>query len=374
MKISDFLDKDNNNLDLVRILLACLVIIGHANVLNGPSDYWIDPIEHFFKFTYSGALAVKLFFFISGLVVTNSYLAKNSAPYFIISRFFRLIPALFFLLMVTVFIFGPILTNLKTEEYFSNLNYFGYIWHNIIFYTDYLLPGIFNNNVYPNVVNGSLWSLRFEVGCYLMLLILFLILGKNKKDYLNILILIVMIDTLLPSRFILNFLGDNSEKYLLPLSFAYGAFFAINSHRVKINFNVVFLSFLMFYIFKDTNFAEIIFILSFCNAIVYLSSIKYMLKLKPRYDISYGIYLWGFLIQQVIFHFFGQIYVGFHCLIALVFSFLLALITYIYIEKPFIRLGKVFYKFYIENIHMLNCKINSKALMMNIVFRNSKFK
>lgn len=149
MKISDFLDKDNNNLDLVRILLACLVIIGHANVLNGPSDYWIDPIEHFFKFTYSGALAVKLFFFISGLVVTNSYLAKNSAPYFIISRFFRLIPALFFLLMVTVFIFGPILTNLKTEEYFSNLNYFGYIWHNIIFYTDYLLPGIFNKMCTP---------------------------------------------------------------------------------------------------------------------------------------------------------------------------------------------------------------------------------
>lgn len=353
MKISDFLNKDNNNLDLVRILLACLVIIGHANVLNGASDYWIDPVQHFLKFTYSGALAVKLFFFISGLVITNSYLTKNSAPYFIISRFFRLIPALFLVLVITVFVFGPILTNLKTEVYFSSLNYFDYIWHNIIFHTNYLLPGIFSKNVYPNVVNGSLWSLKFEVGCYLVLLILFLILGKKNKGYLNVPILIIVIYALLPSRFVFNFLGDSTEQNLLPLSFAYGAFFAINSNRVKINIIVVLLSFLMFYIFKDTNYAEIILILSLCNAIVYLSSIKYTLRLKPRYDISYGIYLWGFLIQQTIFHFFGQIYVGFHCLIALIFSFLLALITYVFVEKPFIRMGKLFYKFYTKNIYVV---------------------
>lgn len=52
MKISQFLNKDNNNLDLVRITLACMVIIGHSQGLNGLGGYWIDPIEYFFEFSF----------------------------------------------------------------------------------------------------------------------------------------------------------------------------------------------------------------------------------------------------------------------------------------------------------------------------------
>src|SRR6187551_1901956 len=98
MKISNFLNKENNNLDLIRILLASTVILGHTIAINGQTSYWIDPINYFFPITYSGALAVKIFFFISGLVVTNSFLNKNSLTYFIISRIFRIMPALLFLL------------------------------------------------------------------------------------------------------------------------------------------------------------------------------------------------------------------------------------------------------------------------------------
>ena len=194
MKISEFLNKENNNLDLARILLACLVIIGHSKVLNGTGGYWIDPIEHFFGFTYSGAFAVKLFLFISGLVVANSYFNKRSPVYFIVSRIFRILPALLFVLLVTVFIFGPLLTKYTASDYFSQLNNFAYIWHNIVFYSDYYLPGVFTDNLYPDIVNGSLWSLRYEVGCYAVLLLLLLILGnRNKKYFIIPILLIIMI-------------------------------------------------------------------------------------------------------------------------------------------------------------------------------------
>jgi peptidoglycan/LPS O-acetylase OafA/YrhL len=340
MKISQFLNKDNNNLDLVRIILACMVIVGHSKVLNGLGNYWIDPIEYFFEFTYSGALAVKLFLFISGLVVTNSYLHKKNASYFIISRFFRIVPALLFVLIITVFVFGLMVTKLGVYDYFSQLNYLAYIRHNIVFYSDYSLPGVFNDNLYPNIVNGSLWSLRYEIGCYFVLLILFLLLRNRSKYYFIIPIVLILINSLMPSRFILSFIDNNPEKYLLPMSFAYGAFFAVLSDKIKINAYVVVFSIVTFVAFKDTVYVDILFILASCNVVVYLSSMKYFLKLKPKYDISYGIYLWGFLIQQTIFHYFGQIFIGFHCVIAILVSVLLALITFVYIEKPFIKIGK----------------------------------
>lgn len=340
MKISQFLNKDNNNLDLIRIILACLVIVGHSDVINGSGSYWIDPVQHFFKFTYAGAFAVKLFFFISGLVVTNSYLSKKSAIYFIISRVFRIMPALLFVLILTVFLFGIFLTKFDTYDYLIRLDYLRYIRHNLVFYSDYILPGVFTENLYPNIVNGSFWSLRYEVGCYIVLLFLFVLLGKKSKYYILIPILLIFIDTLLPTRFILGFIDNNPEKYLLPISFAYGAFFAIMSDKININIYVVIFSLLAYIIFKDTIYADLIFLFASCNILIYISSRTFILKLKPKYDISYGIYLWGFLVQQTIFHFFGHFYIGFHCLLAIVLSVILALITFIYIERPFIKVGK----------------------------------
>lgn len=348
MRISEFLNKENNNLDLVRILLACLVIIGHSKVLNGTWGYWIDPIEHFFGFTYSGAFAVKLFLFISGMVVANSYLSKRSPVYFIISRFFRILPALFFVLVVTVFIFGSLLTKYSLSDYFSQLNNFAYIRNNMVFYSDYFLPGVFNENLYPNIVNGSLWSLRYEVGCYAVLLFLFLLLGNRSKNLFIIPILLIMVDSLLPTRYLLRFIDDNPEKYLLPLCFSYGVFFAVFKEKIKITIYVVIVSILIFLLFKDTSYVDIAFIFTSCNVMIYLSSRAPVLKLKPKYDISYGIYLWGFLIQQTLFYLLGSIYIGFHALISILVSILFAYVSYVYVEMPFMKIGKSIIRLYVQ--------------------------
>lgn len=341
MRISDFLKRENNNLDLIRIILACTVIIGHSPILNGQSKVWIDPIGHFFEFTYSGALAVKLFFFISGLVVTNSMLSNKSPLHFVVSRFFRLIPALFFVLVVTVFVFGPLLTKIPLHDYYTNLNHLQYIRHNLVFNLDLTLPGIFGDNLYKDTVNGSLWSLKYEVGCYIFLLGLFLILANKSRYYLNIPIAIIIIDTLLPTRILFSWLGDNPEVYLLPASFAFGAFFAVNADKIKMNLGIVLGSFLIYYVFSNTTYAQIIFTFASCNTIIYLASNGFIMRLKPKVDISYGIYLWGFLIQQSIYNFSGHIYVGFHCFIALIISIILASITYILVERPFMNIGKI---------------------------------
>lgn len=340
MKITSFLNKENNNLDLIRIILASIVILGHTIAINGDTDYWLDPIGYFFPYTYSGGLSVKIFFFISGLVVTNSYLKNDSAIYFIISRVFRILPALLFLLLISVFIVGPIFTNFSLSEYFTNQNNFSYIWKNMIFNTKYTLPGLFTNNFLKSSINGSLWSLRYEIDCYFLLMSAFLLIKNKRKLFFNIIFIIIVIDYIIPPKIIFGGFLNNPDAYYLPLSFAYGSFLAINSNELEINLEIIIISFLIYLIFKNSSYNELLLIIAFCNFTVYIASRKFILNLKPKYDISYGIYLWGFLIQQIVYFILGQIYAGLHFIIALIASIIMGYISFLYIERPFINLGK----------------------------------
>lgn len=347
MKITSFLNKENNNLDLIRIILACAVIAGHSISLNGDTKYWIDPIRFLFPETYSGALAVKIFFFISGLVVTNSYMKKDNLLYFVIARIFRILPALLFLLLITVFIIGPIFTTVNLSRYFFEIQNVRYLICNMLFQTKYNLTGVFAENLYKNAVNGSLWSLHYEIRCYFFLMCAFLLFKNKRLLIFNILFITILIDTILPSRIIFNMLGNNPEIYYLPFSFAYGMFMAINQNKIIINFKIVLLSFIAYFLAMSMQFTQELFlIIAFCNSAIFVSSRKWILKLRPKYDISYGIYLWGFLVQQIVYALLGQIYTGLHFLIATLLSILIAYISFILIEKPFMLLGKRAFVFY----------------------------
>ena len=88
MLLGEILKRGNNNLDLFRLIAACMVILGHAYALL-PGSGGSDVIGNFLGFDYSGSLAVKIFFFISGMLVTSSLLQKQSIPEYISARFFQ---------------------------------------------------------------------------------------------------------------------------------------------------------------------------------------------------------------------------------------------------------------------------------------------
>lgn len=339
MRISELLLRKNNNLDLVRILLAMLVIVGHSQFLNGPDSFFHDPLHYIFHFTYSGAIAVKLFFFISGLVVANSLIHKKQIVTFLISRVFRLMPGLLLVLLATAFIFGPILTNVPMDNYFSKELY-KYVEWNLFFKTRFTLPGVFTDNLYPNTVNGSLWSLRYEVGCYIVMLGIFVVMRVKNKYLYNIPILLIIVCTFFPVEFIHSVLGPNPERYLLPASFAFGVLCAVSAEKIRINGFTFLLACLAYIISKNTIYQELVLIYALSIGILFLASQKFMLKLKPKYDISYGIYLWGFLIGQTIYHYTGHLNILLHLSVVIGISVFFALLSYSSVEKPGIELGK----------------------------------
>ena len=81
----------------------------------------------------------------------------------------RILPALAVVLIVSAFVIGPLLTTVSPSAYFFHkapLSPFSYVAWNLVFRTQYALPGVFAANPYSGVVNGSLWSLAPEVECY----------------------------------------------------------------------------------------------------------------------------------------------------------------------------------------------------------------
>jgi peptidoglycan/LPS O-acetylase OafA/YrhL len=347
MLVSQILQKEKNNLALIRILLASLVIIGHTIAINGQGGFFVDPIRWFVSYTYCGAWAVKVFFFISGMLVTYSLLQKGNLNYFVVSRVFRILPALLFVLLITVFLIGPLLTTVSLKEYFSSKTTYSYLFYNLVFETRYFLPGVFENNSYKSIINGSLWSLRYEMGAYIFLLGGFLFVRKHpsRKLVMNIVFVFFIIEPFLPARIVTGWLGPNPEINLLAAAFSFGGLFAVNAERFKLDVFSVIGSLLLFFTFRHSQFAEIILVYVSCIVLLYLSAHPLLLSLKIKMDISYGIYLWGFVLQQVVLHYLGHVQPYLHCFIVLLAVCLLSVITHILVEKPAIDYGKKVYQF-----------------------------
>lgn len=156
-----------NGFDCLRLIAAALVVVHHARVLNGMPPWMIgwgpDP----------GALGVGMFFVISGYLVTASLRRTSGVGTFLAKRVLRIAPGLLAALLLSACVLGPLVSSLPVSEYFGGAAPWLYVLKNLSLYAvTYDLPGVFAHAPFPNVVNGSLWSLRLEFTAYLGLALL----------------------------------------------------------------------------------------------------------------------------------------------------------------------------------------------------------
>ena len=162
----------DNTFDFLRFFLASLVILSHsyAMLYNGTREGY-DPLLRWTNGQAAfGGVAVDGFFLISGFLITKSWLGSKSAGDYAKKRALRILPALVVVLIVTVLVIGPLSTTLPLTTYFRAPHtwaYFGFMGTINLHLTD-RLPGVFAHNPLAYRVNGSLWTIRCEVICYLM--------------------------------------------------------------------------------------------------------------------------------------------------------------------------------------------------------------
>lgn len=170
MSIQDPESERKNSFDLVRLMAALAVLISHFCGMSGRPD----PIDGFWGTDEDlGGLAVLIFFGLSGYLITDSILRGASFKFYAWSRFLRIYPALIVCLVVCI-VAGAFLTRLSFDQYFSPQtsqfffgNLFPFFWQEQRF-----LPGVF---VPPwNAMNGPLWTIKYELACYITALAVFL--------------------------------------------------------------------------------------------------------------------------------------------------------------------------------------------------------
>jgi peptidoglycan/LPS O-acetylase OafA/YrhL len=109
---------------------------------------------------------VPMFFALSGFLITGSASRLNLGN-FLINRSLRIVPALAVDTCVCALIIGPLFTHLSLGGYFSGHQFLSYFL-NILGWVHYYLPGMFENHL-NDKVNGSLWTVPFEICCYMLM-------------------------------------------------------------------------------------------------------------------------------------------------------------------------------------------------------------
>jgi peptidoglycan/LPS O-acetylase OafA/YrhL len=223
----------NNNFNFLRLLLAYIVVVFHS---MGSYTYSIQKI-------FDGDIAVKGFFIISGMLILRSYWNSKSLKEYFIKRCRRLLPSYYLVIIVCAFgLFS--LSTLSAKEYFTSPVFVKYIISNAVFmnFLQPSLPGGFSDNP-SNPVNGSLWTIKLEIGFYILVPIIAMILNKCKtKKQANIFLCCIYIVGYI-YRFVFdylfsltqnNFIGEFGHQ--LPgyiQYFTMGMFCAINYEFVR---------------------------------------------------------------------------------------------------------------------------------------------
>jgi peptidoglycan/LPS O-acetylase OafA/YrhL len=158
--------------DHIRLVAAVIVLLHHCRGLQYP-DIRNDALLHYSGgYIDFGRFAVIIFFAISGFLVTPGLVRTGRIVDYAVNRIVRIFPGLIVNVVLTTMVLGPILTTHSLGAYFSDPQTYLYI-KNISTLMVRYLPGIVSADGEPLIINGALWTLHFEVLCYIVLGLLF---------------------------------------------------------------------------------------------------------------------------------------------------------------------------------------------------------
>lgn len=157
----------SNRFDALRLAAALAVLVAHGDFL-----YRLHlPVP--FPGHSLGSLAVYVFFFISGYLVCQSWQRRPAWGAFWLKRVARIFPGLIVAVAFSVFVLGWLATTLPTAAYWrAPGTWLNFVNNALALATVQTLPGVFESNPFARAVNGSLWTIRYELTMYLLLALL----------------------------------------------------------------------------------------------------------------------------------------------------------------------------------------------------------
>lgn len=280
----------DNNFNFLRMLAAFAVLFSHSFALASGSD-GAQPLKGLLGIGL-GAIAVDVFFVTSGYLVTASVMRRSLVEFFV-ARLLRIYPALIVCITLTVLVLGPAMTS---SSHYFDASTWSYFWHNVLLApgSPNQLPGVFEGNPHGDAVNGSLWTLPYEIRLYAVVFVAWICTAFKPRLFLAVTVAAALValawllyqDISLPHLAWMFFAG--SVLYGLKLRFdgriAAGVAIALVASAVD----------------------HRVFVLVYPLAVPYLVLFA-ALELRGPWlaynrlgDYSYGVYIYAFPVQQTV--------------------------------------------------------------------------
>ncbi|MBC3762756.1 acyltransferase family protein [Quadrisphaera oryzae] len=338
--LADRFDPRRNALNAIRLALAVVVIVSHTWVLGGYGD------EPQLGGANLGAWAVLGFFGLSGFLITGSRLRTSAGRYYL-ARALRIVPGFAVCLVVTAFVVAPVIAVLGTGGW-DAASAATYVVRNAALYP-YAPPGLVQPSIgavlsgapYP-ALNGSLWTLFWEAGCYLLVGVGVSLLPRRLLTPA----VVAAFGATTALAAVLHALGQPGPAVLeRPLqmvsAFMAGAVLLLLSHRLPLGaasgVSAVVLAGVVI-----TGTAGPLAALPLTLLLLAASVVLPLARVGARRDLSYGVYVYGFAVQQLL------VAAGLHrhvpplvfVLVALVVVTPVAWASFVVVEAPAMRLAR----------------------------------
>lgn len=295
-----------------------------------------DPTR---RLTGLGGQAVNGFFIISGYLIAASAWRMRFLPY-LWRRVIRILPAFWTVLVITAFVFAPVST-LFTGETWTLWAALQHIRGNALLYiTEWGVPGTLERVPYPDVWNGPLWSLFYEFAAYIATGLLLMIGWVRRHGILVFSVLFAFLVVAQPLAH--GPLDVTTNLYLnairLAAFFVAGSLFYAARDKVPLSTPWGAASIIVFCLLAYLNLDWWYGQLPMAYALLWLGSVIDV-PIGRANDISYGIYIYGFPMQQFTYLMIGTM--GgwvLHSVLALALTIPLAAVSWFFIEKPAMKL------------------------------------
>jgi peptidoglycan/LPS O-acetylase OafA/YrhL len=292
-------DRRPAGFDYLRIGLSLAVIWSHSFGVA----YGVGYIYENFSGGLRPFLAMILpaFFALSGFLVAGSLERSRTLLSFLGLRVLRLVPALAVEIFLAAVFIGFWFTTLPYEAYFLSTGFMRYFL-NVLGIVQFYLPGVFYDNPWPRLVNGQLWTLPYELYSYIALALL-AVFGLVRGDRRFIIAIFVINITV----FIIYFLIKNSRPGVtvsgpvLVLCFLYGVGFYIFRHRIIWNRLIFFAAAIATLVCLSFRVGDYLVGIPCAYVTIFLGLTTPRRRwIVSSGDYSYGLFLYGFPVQQAV--------------------------------------------------------------------------
>ncbi len=286
----------SNSYDFVRFCAASAVLFSHHFDLSGLPEPRAPGFGEDF-----GEVAVEVFFCLSGFLICRSLQKSPGWGRFAAARTLRIFPNLALVL---------ILSSVATFFWYLNTPNLGahaaYVTDNLVMFVKgvtLVIPGVFADALRPDV-NNPIWTLAYELWCYVALALLF-VLGVRRSASFIIIATLVLSSAWTAERFIADFhLGplESMEIFRLGSYFMSGAVIAVvwpwvGRHAIALGAAGLIACLAVRNLLAiDT----VLNSLSLAAAVVGLGSSRLMAWFSKGGDASYGMYVFAWPVQQFV--------------------------------------------------------------------------